>query len=216
MFSNRLGARALSTVFALALFAAFAALAAAQDNSGQMATAPGRVDPRKLTTVQTASADYGKTKGAVEVRYLNLPWGETTFGYIETGMDARNNGYYSGRTWPIAHLRLNVPATWDGHALAPGDYAVVITPRDAKANKDMTIALESFKPAEAGGTFLKAGDVFVDTPKDASVVAAKTVKFDKGGAVAQHLEVSVAQSGDKVDIKFHYGDRTHTETLKLK
>jgi hypothetical protein len=215
VFKNRLGSRALTTLFALALFAACAAVAAAQDAAGRMA-APARVDKRKLTTVQTAAADYGKTKGAVEVRYLNLPWGETTFGYIETGIDSRNNGYYSGRSWPIAHLRLAVPATWGGHRLAPGDYAFVITPRDAKANRDMTIALESFTPAESGGSFLKAGDVFVDTPKDAKLVAEKTVKFDKGGPVAPQLEVGVGRSGDGVDIKFHYGDRTHTETLKLK
>ena len=175
----------------------------------------GQVDKRKLTTIQTASAGYGKTKNAVEVRYLNLPWGAATFGYIETGLDPRNNGYYAGRPWPIAHLRLNVPATWEGKKLSPGDYAVVITPRDAKANKDMSLALESFTPAEAGGTFLKAGDVFVEVPKNAAVVGQKTIKFDKGGAVAPQLEVSVGAKGKNVDIKLHYGDRTLTEKLKL-
>jgi hypothetical protein len=206
--------RVASLASLLVLVFALGVVAASAQESNQMA-AP-KVDKRKLTTIQTASADYGKTKDAVQVRYLNLPWGEATFGYIETGLDPRNQGYYSGRTWPIAHLRLNVPATWDGNKLAPGDYAIVITPRDAKANKDMAIALESFTPAEAGGTFLKAGDVFVETPADAKVVAQKTVKFDKGGTVAPQLEVWVGKSGKNVDIKFHYGDRTHTETLKLK
>ncbi|MFN2598076.1 MAG: hypothetical protein ABR563_12925 [Pyrinomonadaceae bacterium] len=209
MFKNKLTSLALSLIF---LFALAVATASAQD-TGQMNPAP--VDKRKLTTIQTAAADYGTTKDAVQVRYLNLPWGEATFGYIETGLDPRNKGYYSGRAWPIAHLRLNVPATWEGKKLAPGDYAIVITPRDAKANKDMTIALESFTPTDAGGTFLKAGDVFVETPKGATVVAAKTVKFDKGAPVAPQLEVWVGKSGKKVDIKFHYGDRTHTERLKL-
>ena len=208
MFKHRLTSLALSLVFLFALGVA----ASAQDTSGQMA-AP-KVDKRKLTTVQTASADYGKTKGAVQVRYLNLPWGEATFGYIETGLDPRNNGYYAGRAWPIAHLHLAVPATWEGHKLAPGDYAMVITPRDAKANKDMTIALESFTP-DASGTFLKAGDVFVETPKDAKVVAEKTVKFEKGGAVAPQLAVGVGQQGKNVDIKLHYGDRPPTEPQKL-
>jgi hypothetical protein len=212
VFKNRLGSPALSLVFAAALVAAVASSARAQDG-GQMNAAP--VDKRKLTTIQTAAADYGKTKNAVEVRYLNLPWGEATFGYIETGIDARNNGYYAGRPWPIAHLRLNVPATWDGKKLAPGDYALVITPRNAKTNTDMSLALESFKPAEAGGTFLKAGDVFVETPKDATVVGQKTIKFDKGGAVAPQLEVWVGAKGKDVNIKLHYGDRTLTEKLKL-
>jgi hypothetical protein len=214
MFKNRIGARALATLFAVALFAACAAVASAQDSTGQM-SAP-RVDKRTLTTIQTASADYGKTKNAVEVRYLNLPWGEATFGYIETGVDPRNKGYYSSRAWPIAHLRLNVPATYDGKKLAPGDYAFVITPRNPKTNTDMTLALESFKPAEAGGSFLKAGNVFVETPKDAVVVTQKTIKFDKGGAVADQLQMAVNDQGKNVEIKFHYGDRTHTEKLKLK
>jgi hypothetical protein len=211
MFKNKLGARALSTLFFVALIAACASVAAAQDNMGS-----GGVDKRKLTTVQTASADYGKTKSAVEVRYLNLPWGEATFGYIETGVDPRNKGYYSSRAWPIAHLRLNVPATYDGKKLAPGDYAFVITPRNPKTNTDMTLALESFTPTEAGGTFLKAGDVFVETPKGAQVITQKTIKFDKGGAVAPQLEMWVGDKGKDVEIKFHYGDRTHTEKLKLK
>jgi hypothetical protein len=213
MFKHRLGSLALSALFAAALLASFAASARAQDG-GQM-NAPA-VDKRKLTTIQTAAADYGKTKDAVEVRYLNLPWGEATFGYIETGIDARNNGYYAGRPWPIAHLRLNVPATYDGKQLQPGDYAFVITPRNAKTNTDMTLALESFKPDAEGGTFLKAGNVFVEVPKDATVVSQKTVKFAKGGAVAPQLEMWVGEKGKDVNIKFHYGDRTLDEKLKLK
>lgn len=208
MFKNRLTSLALSLIFLVAL----AVVASAQD-TGQMSPAP--VDKRKLTTIQTASADYGTTKDAVQVRYLNLPWGEATFGYIETGLDPRNKGYYAGRAWPIAHLRLNVPATYDGKKLAPGDYAFVITPRNAKTNTDMTIALESFTPAEAGGTFLKAGDVFVETPQGAQVISQKTVKFDKGAPVAPQLEMWVGKSGKSVEIKFHYGNRTHTEKLKL-
>jgi hypothetical protein len=208
---NKIGALALSLLF-LAAFVV-ANVASAQDGMGQMNSA--QTDKRKLTTIQTAAADYGSTKNAVEVRYLNLPWGESTFGYIENGVDPRNDGYYSARSWPIAHLRLNVPATWEGKPLAPGDYAIVITPRDPKANKDMAIALASFKPTEDGGTFLKAGNVFVETPKDAQVISQKTVKFDKGAQVAPQLEVWVGKQGKNIDIKFHYGDRTHTERLTL-
>jgi hypothetical protein len=212
MGKNKIGALALSLVFLTALVGANVAVSSAQDG-GQMNA--GQVDKRKLTTIQTAAADDGATKHAVEVRYLNLPWGEATFGYIENGIDPRNEGYYAARSWPIAHLRLNVPATWEGKQLAPGDYAIVITPRDQKANKDMTLALASFKPAEDGGTFLKAGNVFVETPKDAQVVSQKTIKFDKGAPVAPQLEVWVGKQGKDVEIKFHYGDRTHTEKLKL-
>lgn len=206
----------LALLFAGTLSAAgFVAHAAQGSGTMQQAGAP-RVDRRKLTKIQTASTDYGDQKGAVEVRYLDLPWGATTFGYIETGLDARNGGYYSGRTWPIAHLRLTVPAVYDGKELAPGDYAFIITPRNAKTNTDMTLALAAFKPEAEGGTFLKAGDVFVETPKDARIVSSKTIKFTKGEEVVDQLHISVARQGRDVDIKLHYGDRALTERLKLK
>src|ERR671933_3033152 len=94
--------RTLARLFIVCtLFALCAVAALAQENMG----GAERVDKRKLTTIQTSAVDAGKTKNAVEVRYLNLPWGEATFGYIETGEDPRNRGYYAGRTWPIAHLK---------------------------------------------------------------------------------------------------------------
>ena len=189
-----------------------AATALAQDNP----MPAQRVDKRKLTTIQTAAIDAGATKNAVEVRYLNLPWGEATFGYIETGIDPRNNGYYSGRSWPIAHLTLAAPATFEGKPLAPGDYAIIITPANPKENKGMMLSLASFKPAEAGGTFLKAGDVFVEAPKDATVVVEKPIKFDKGAPAVDHLVIETQRMGHAVALNFHYGDRTLTEKLTLK
>ena len=169
---------------------------------------------RRLTTVQTSTLDVGDTKGAVEVRYLNLPWGEQTFGYIETGNDPRNQGYYSGRTWPIAHLKLAAPATWAGTKLAPGDYALIITPANLKENRGMTLSLAAFTPGE-GGTFLKAGDVFVETPKDAKVVVTQPVKFAKGATPVDHLVIETARSGNDILLKFHYGDRTLEEKLTM-
>ncbi|MFN2481250.1 MAG: hypothetical protein ABR554_07270 [Pyrinomonadaceae bacterium] len=212
--SNKPGARFSAAALSLVLVALAAASARAQDGMGQMSPAP--TDKRKLTTIKSASADYKKTQKAVEVRYLNLPWGEATFGYIETGIDTRNGGYYAGRAWPIAHLRLAVPAVYGGKDLKPGDYAFVITPRNAKTNTDMTLALEWFKPAEEGGTFLKAGDVFVEVPTDAVVVTQKTIKFAKGGEPVNELQTWVGKKGKNIEIKFHYGDRTLTEKLKLK
>ena len=175
-----------------------------------------KIDRRKLTTVQTAAADAGRTKHAVEVRYLNLPFGEATFNYVETGEDPNNRGYYSGRTWPIAHLRLAAAATHEGKRLAPGDYVIYITPRDPAKNADMTLSIASFKPAAAGATFLTPGDVFVETPKDAQVVSQKAIRFARGAPKVDELQVWVGKQGKDVDIKFHYGDRTLTERLKLK
>ena len=198
-------------LFAAALFVC-AATALAQEGQTQ---AP-RVDKRKLTTIQTAAIDAGATKNAVEVRYLNLPWGEATFGYIETGIDPRNNGYYSGRAWPIAHLTLAAPATFEGKPLAPGDYAIIITPANPKENKGMMLALASFKPTEAGGTFLQAGNVFAEAPKDATVVVTTPIKFDKGAPPVDHLVIETQRMGQSVALNFHYGDRTLVEKLTLK
>jgi hypothetical protein len=191
-----------------------AAPAFAQDGQMQGMGGGPRVDKRRQTTIQTSAADAGQTKNAVEVRYLNLPWGEATFGYIETGTDTRNQGYYAGRTWPIAHLKLAAPATFEGHKLAPGDYVIVITPANAKENKGMMLGIASFTPGE-GGTFLKAGNVFVDTPKDAKIIAEKPIKFAKGAPVVDHLVIEAAKEAHGVALKFHYGDRTLVETLRV-
>lgn len=199
-------------LFAAALLVAVcSASAMAQDNMQGMQG----MDKRKQTTVQTSAVDSGKTKNAVEVRYLNLPWGEKTFGYIETGNDPRNQGYYAGRDWPIAHLTLAAPATFAGKKLAPGDYALIITPAKPKENKGMMLSVASFTPADAGGTFLKAGDVFVETPKGANVIASKPIKFTKGAPSIDHLMIETAKTGRNVWLKFHYGDRMLTEKLAL-
>jgi len=187
-----------------------------RDASAQEAMAQDtKVDKRKLTTIKTTSVDVGETKQAVEVRYLDLPWGKATFGYIETGVDPRNGQYYAKRTWPIAHLRLAVPAKFQDKTLAPGDYAVIITPKNPETKAGMKLSLASFKPAEANGTFLVPGNVFVETPKDASVVAEKEIAFGEGAPVVEQLSISTGSEGKTVSIKIHYGDRTLTEKLTL-
>ncbi|MGH9944908.1 MAG: hypothetical protein ACRD9R_21370 [Pyrinomonadaceae bacterium] len=196
----------------LVLAATFSLSASAQEMSG----AGGRVDRRKQTTVQTAVVDDGATKNAVTVRYLNLPWGEATFNYIETGKDPSNNGYYSSRTWPIAHLTLARAATHDGKPLAAGDYVIYVTPKGVGGSEQMTLSIASFKPAEAGGSFLRAGNVFDETPTDAKAVSQRSVSFAKGAPAVDHLQISLARDGKKdVLVKIHYGDRTLTEKLTL-
>ncbi|MFL6209707.1 MAG: hypothetical protein ACJ74W_12695 [Pyrinomonadaceae bacterium] len=202
----------LARLLTAALVVTFCAVTALAQETPMQGTP--RVDKRKLTTLQASAVDVGQTKSAVEVRYLNLPFGEATFGYIETGNDPRNQGYYAGRTWPIAHLKLAAPATWAGKKLAPGDYAIVITPANPKENKGMLLSLASFTPGE-GGTFLKAGDVFVDTPKDANIIVTKPITFAKGAPAIDHLVIETARTGHNVWLKFHYGDRTLTEKLTL-
>ncbi len=176
--------------------------------------AQAKTDPRKLTTIQTAAAaDDGQTKNVVEVRYLNLPYGAPTFGYMEVGGDR----YYSNRTWPILHMKLARTATYDGKTLQPGDYVFFITPKSEKLKTDsMMLSLASFKPTAAGGTFLVPGDVFTETPKDAVVISQKAVTFGKGAPVAPALQVWVGKEGNDIALKLHYGDRTLTEKLTLK
>ncbi len=93
IFKN-ISERAVVAAFAFALLLSLGGSALAQGGMGAM-TAEKKVDKRKLTTIQTASVDVGGMKNAVEVRYLNLPWGRTTFGYIENGSDSANKNYYA-------------------------------------------------------------------------------------------------------------------------
>ena len=191
-----LRSRALAFAFALSLVAGATGAASAQMGGQQQ-------DKRKLTTIQTAKA------GNVEVRFLNLPWGERTFGYMEVGGD----DYYSNRTWPFAHLTLAAPGTWNGTKLAQGDYVLYITPKSAKA--PMTLTLASFKP-NASGTFLAAGNVFTETPADAVTVATVPVTFEKKDPVVDHLQIDVAGAGDGQDIVVHYGNRWLTQHISTK
>lgn len=183
--------------------------------TGAFAQGMGGTDKRRQTTIQTALVDHGGMKNAVSVRYLNLPWGETTFGYIESGTDPRNNGYYSSRSWPVAHLTLTHAAMHGGKKLEPGDYVVYITPKNPAKNSPMMLTIASFKPAESGGTFLKAGNVFVETPADAVVVSQEPATFAKGAPMIDHLQIALEDKGKDVLMKLHYGDRMLTETLTL-
>ena len=107
---KHLSARSFIAAFAFVALLSLGGQAFAQDAMSGMKQDDKKVDKRKLTTIQTASVDVGATKKAVEVRYLNLPWGKATFGYIETGIDPRNGQYYAKRSWPVAHLRISAPA----------------------------------------------------------------------------------------------------------
>lgn len=166
-------------------------------------------DKRKATKIQSATVAVGKNKAAVEVRYLNLPWGETTFGYIENG----GNQYYSNRTWPFAHLKLGVKAKFNGSEITPGDYVMYITPKSG--DTPMTLSIASFKP-NSTGTFLQDGNVFTETPKDVVEVAKKAVTFEKGDTLINELKIDLASDKSDVAFKVHYGNRLMTEKLNLK
>lgn len=162
-------------------------------------------DKRKLTTVQTKSLPHNGKQSALTIRYLNLPWGETTFGYIENG----GNRYYSTRTWPIAHITLATPAKYEGKSLKPGDYVFVITPKNGE--QQMALSLSSFNPG--GSTFLTPGNVFTETPKDAVEIVKKPITFVKGAPFNEEMSVDLKESDKVVDIKISYGDRLLVEKI---
>jgi hypothetical protein len=206
--------RSINPIIAIAaaLLAAYAPCFAPVSHACQADMQGGQqTDKRKLTTVQTVAADVAGAKGAVEVRYLDLPFGAATFGYLEKGGD----DYYSNRTWPFAHLRLATAATIEGTRLAPGDYVMYITPKGAAS--EMTLTLASFKPSAPGGTFLVPGNVFVETPKDATVVVTKPVRFASGASPAtDRLVIGVEPAPGGAAIKVQYGDRVLTESVQIK
>lgn len=179
--------------------------ASAQDGQGAKP-----VDRRKLTTIQTSTADIGKTKNAVEVMFLDLPFGETTFGYMENG----GNEYYSTRKWPVAHLKLAKGAQIGGKSLGAGDYVVILTPKGAAPS--MTLSFGSYKPAQPGGTFLVPGNVFTDVPENVSEVVSIPVTFTKGEPMVDHLVISLESAKGGTDMKIHYGNRWYTQHIGIK
>ncbi len=168
----------------------------------------GENDPRKATTIQTTSAKLGNVADAVTVRYLNLPWGPQTFGYIENG----GNQFYSMRTWPIAHLTLKTRAKLFGREFDPGDYVLAIVPKGLAHRMGMQV--RSFRPSGEGETFLVAGNVFTETPAG-SILASRPIEFKPGAPQSDAMRISLTAKKNTVEMTINYGDRSFTEKLTL-
>jgi hypothetical protein len=203
----------LRLLFCLAITAIslFSTINTVTFNNAVAAQGAKQPDKRKQTTLQTVTVDVDKKSKAVEILYLNMPWGEKTFSYLEQG----GNQYYSTRTWPFAHLKLSTAAKYDGKNLAPGNYVLILTPKSEKDKTELTLSMASFTP-DKNGTFLVPGDVFTETPEGIVEVTKKPIKFAKGAPMVDHLEINLEKESAKaVAIKIHYGDRTLTEKLEL-
>lgn len=201
----------LRTLFCTSVMMALVALCAGFVISTTTPTAVsaaqmGGNDPRKATTIQTATAKLGNTADGLTIRYLNLPWGPTTFGYMENG----GNQYYSKRTWPMAHITLKSKADFFGKTLEPGDYVLIITPKGLANEMGMQVGM--FTPKGENGTYLVPGNVFTETPEFKSV-ASKPVKFASGAPLSDTLKFNLVPKGNKVEIKIHYGDRMYVDTM---
>ncbi len=152
---------------------------------------------REETTIQNATADLGKVKGAINVQYLNFPWGEVTFSYIEHGT---KGSYYGERNWPFAQLDTKVPLNLDGTKINPGQYALVISP--GSEAKPMSLSLVQFE----GETFLKAGNVFSPVPKGDTIYS-KDITFETVDTTADHMKIDVNPTTQGVDLIVDYGNR---------
>jgi len=208
----RTGALTLVALLGLSSAGIFppAALAqpAAPAEMGQGQMGMGENDPRKATTIQTTSARLGNVADAVMVRYLNLPWGPQTFGYIENG----GNQFYSTRTWPVAHLTLKTRVKFFGREFEPGDYVLTIVPKGLAPKMGMQV--RSFQPSGEGGTFLVPGNVFTETP-DGPIVASRPIEFTPGAPQSDALRISLVPRKNMVEMTINYGDRSFTEKLEL-
>jgi hypothetical protein len=158
---------------------------------------------REQTTIQTATFAKGSLTDAVSVSYLNFPWGEVTFNYIEKGT---KGSYYGERTWPFAQLDSKIPLTFEGTRLNAGQYALVITPGDE--SKSMSLSIIPFE----GSTFLKAGNIFSPAPK-ATAVYTKDVAFETVGEVADHMKIELAPNAQGFDMVVNYGNRKLTKSF---
>jgi len=156
---------------------------------------------REQTTVQTASVKLGKVEGAVTVKYLNYPWGEVTFGYLEKG----GNNYYSTRTWSVAHLITKVKTSIQGVELPAGDYALVVHP--GGPDKKMTLSV-----IQVAGEFLKDGKWSEKAP-EGKVMGKWDIEFEKMDDLADHMKIALEPQGKSVKLIIYYGNRKLVHTL---
>jgi hypothetical protein len=166
----------------------------------------GFAQTREQTTVQTANLDLATIKDAVSVSYLNFPWGEVTFSYIEHGT---KGSYYGERTWPFAELDTKVPLTLEGTKMNPGQFALVIIPGEDV--KPMTLSVVQFD----GPTFVKPGNVFSPAPKG-NVVYKKDVSFSTVDALSEHMKIELASTGQGFDLIVNYGNRRLSKSFITK
>jgi hypothetical protein len=166
----------------------------------------GSAQTREQTTLQTANLDLATIKDAVAVSYLNFPWGEVTFSYIEHGTKGT---YYGERTWPFAQLDTKIPLTLEGTKMNPGQFALVIVPGEDV--KPMTLSVVQFD----GPTFIKPGNVFSPAPKG-NVVYKKDVSFSTVDTLSDHMKIDLASTGQGFDLIVNYGNRRLTKSFITK
>lgn len=166
----------------------------------------GSAQTREQTTIQTTTFDVATLRDAVTISYLNLPWGEATFGYIEHGT---KGSYYGERTWPFAQLETKVALTLDGTRINPGQYALVITP--GADVKPMSLSIVPFE----GPTFLKPGNIFSPTPKGMALYN-RDISFQTFDGLADHMKIDAVATPTGFDLVVNYGNRKLAKSFTTK
>ena len=128
---------------------------------------------REQTTIQSVSATVKGKPDAIVVKYLDLPWGEKTFEYVEKGED----NYYGTRSWPFARMIVSVPVRIEDHQLSPGSYALVLNP--AKKSQPLAITLIKLPDDKE---FLQPGNVFVEVPSGQAVFSSRRFRRRRQGS----------------------------------
>jgi|SRR5579885_497353 len=161
---------------------------------------------REQTTVHTASAAAKGKSDAVIVKYLDLPWGEKTFTSIEKGED----DYYGTRGWPFARLVINVPVHIEDHALAAGNYAIVLTP--AKKAQPLSVSVIKLNDDKE---FLQPGNIFVEVPPGQTIFS-EVANFETvAQSAADHMKVTLESDEKGISMTVLYGNRKFIRLLTV-
>ena len=145
---------------------------------------------------------YAKAPG-LEVRYLDFRWDEEAFTALEKG----GSHPAAQRSWVLARLTLQQePLHWNGKTIPVGPSILVLNPR--KGNVGPTLELR----------YIDMREIFVDMNAIAEPPAGETYQiapasFGMANALAERLDVSVAEKGKAFDLSVHYGNRRATITL---
>ena len=138
--------------------------------------------PTQITTVHL---------GDMRARYLNFKWDENAFAAIEKG-DAK-------RSWAIARLFPDKPIVWNGKQISGGNLLIL---HPASGSTPMTFEVRVIDMREV---WVDA-NVIAEPPEGRTVYTAPA-QFEKVSDVAERLTLALSESGGKVEVAIHYGNR---------
>jgi hypothetical protein len=138
--------------------------------------------PTQITTVYL---------GDMKARYLNFKWDEEAFTAIEKGG--------AKRSWAIARLFPDKPIVWNGNRISGGNLLIL---HPATGSTPMTFEVRVIDMREV---WVDA-NVIAEPPEGRTVYTAPA-QFEKVADVAERLTVALSESGGKVQLAVHYGNR---------